>query len=126
MSATTILCWLNASKTEGNNTLRLVPQAPTPFLPDGKCVFLNLSNKQVQKTVAESIRQSFGKVSYTFMLDFTKVTMRTSGFSITMDSSAFKAGVTKSEVAEQTLTADDEAVLDIFGASSDDDTDECF
>lgn len=127
MSATTILCWLNASKTEGNNTLRLVPQVPTSFLPDGKCVFINMKDKQVKQLIADAIRKTYETHSYSFMLDLSKVTMRTSGFSVEMDSATLKAGVTKTEKTVKTeMTDDDRELLAVFGVSSDDDITEDF
>lgn len=128
MSATTIQCWLNAGKAEGNTTLRLVPMEANPFIGTDKTVWVNLANKEVQKSIAEAIRQTFGTTSYSFTLDLAKVVAKGERLSINLDSAAFKAAVAKvAKAPKAELTEDDAALLAEFASTpTDEDSTEEF
>ena len=107
-TVTTILCWLNASRvTEGakSTKLWLSPVNPTPLMPEGTSVFVNLPTRAGQKRLADILRANFGVVSYQLLLDMATVTKSPNGFlTVSMDFATMKAALTELEVAPEAPT----------------------
>lgn len=123
---TTVLCWLNASPaTEGpkSTKLWLSPVNPTPLMPEGTSVFVNLPRRQSQKRLADFIRSNFGTESYQMLLDFTQVVKSENGFlSIQFtDWSVLKESIIRLSVAPETTAdaAEDEFFADFSAPAQD-------